>query len=190
MYEKIAKIILSNSEKNECSYELLIYGLEIIGASWGKTLLFLLLGICTGYIGESILIMCIFCSLRSQAGGRHCRTSIRCTAAMLAIIYGSILIGSIVELPPLFLVACYPFYFYHLYKYAPLPNKNRNDESAEKMRKKKTASLILMTVFTIAAVLVTIPKIRGMIYFAYTAEMFTLFPLEDKVSGNFSCCRK
>ena len=190
LYKKMARWVLNNSESNDCSEELLIYGLEIIGTSWMKVIMFLLLGMCIGYMGETVLVLCVFSSLRSQAGGRHCKTSIRCSAAMLSIIYGSILMGSVIELPPLFLVACYPFYFYHLYKYAPLPAKNSEHESMKKRSEKKTASLVLMTVFTIAAVLVTIPKIRGMIYFAYTAELLTLLPLDGKITGSLSCCRK
>ena len=70
LYRKIAKCILTYSEE-ECSEELLIYGMEVLGASWIKILFFLLIGICTGFIGENLLILGVFCSLRSQAGGRH-----------------------------------------------------------------------------------------------------------------------
>lgn len=190
MYRKIAKWVLAYSGEKDCSEELLVYGLEIIGTSWIKTLLFLLLGIFTGYIGETILILCVFCSLRSQAGGRHCRTSARCSAAMLIIIYGSILMGSIIDLPPLFLAVCFPLYFYILYRYAPLVSKNNVTEKEENIKKKKATSLILIAAFTVIAVLVTIPRIRGMIFFAYTAELLTLLPLEEYVSGSLSCCRK
>lgn len=102
LYKKMARWVLNNSESNDCSEELLIYGLEIIGTSWMKVIMFLLLGMCIGYMGETVLVLCVFSSLRSQAGGRHCKTSIRCSAAMLSIIYGSILMGSVIELPPLF----------------------------------------------------------------------------------------
>ena len=52
LYRKIAKCILTYSEE-ECSEELLIYGMEVLGASWIKILFFLLIGICTGFIGEN-----------------------------------------------------------------------------------------------------------------------------------------
>ena len=189
LYRKIAKCILTYSEE-ECSEELLIYGMEVLWASWIKILFFLLIGICTGFIGENLLILGVFCSLRSQAGGRHCKTSLRCSAAMLIIIYGSILMSSIIELPPLFLVVCLPFYFYILYCYAPLFSRNNETENGKKIKKKKATSFILIAAFTVAAVLVTIPRIRGMIFFAYTAELCTLLPLEEYFSGSLSCCRK
>ena len=109
---------------------------------------------------------------------------------MLIIIYGSILMSSIIELPPLFLVVCLPFYLYILYCYAPLFSRNNETENGKKIKKKKATSFILIAAFTVAAVLVTIPRIRGMIFFAYTAELCTLLPLEEYFSGSLSCCRK
>ena len=68
MYKKIANWLLSHSDRKNYNVDILIYGLEVIGATWGKTLFFLLLGLCSGYLTETVVVLLVFSGLRSQAG--------------------------------------------------------------------------------------------------------------------------
>lgn len=74
MYREIVNGLYIRAEDKEFDMDVLTYGLETIGVIWGK-LYFYGNWIITGYLKEIALVILVFCGLRSQAGGRHCKTS-------------------------------------------------------------------------------------------------------------------
>jgi len=66
------------------------YGINLIIESIIKIFLIILIGRILNQLFPTILILIIFCSLRSQAGGFHFKTNAACFLSMLFIVLTSI----------------------------------------------------------------------------------------------------
>lgn len=174
MYRKIANWLYIHTEDKGFDVDVLTYGLEIIGATWGKTIFFLVVGLCTGYLKETALVMLVFCGLRSQAGGRHCKTSWGCSLTMLVTIFGSIFAGKLVEFPVLFILVCMMFYLTVLYKDAPHSTKNNPITKISEIKRRKRNSIIFLILIMIAEILIQDTWIRGIIFIACSIEVFSM----------------
>lgn len=70
---------------SEDEFQVIEYGMEIFLDGVFKLLLVLGAGVLIGRAAEITVFLMAFCGLRCWAGGVHCRTAGRCTAAMVAI---------------------------------------------------------------------------------------------------------
>ena len=82
----IAKKIAYCCCKNEEEQEIVQYGLELILENIGKAVGIIGVALFTGYVYQVIIAAIVFMSLRSMAGGIHCKTSLGCFLAMLLVI--------------------------------------------------------------------------------------------------------
>lgn len=175
--------MLIHSDEKKYNVELLTYGLEVIGATWGKTLVLLLVGICTGYLTETAIVLLVFCGLRSQAGGWHCKTSWGCSMIMISTIYGSILLGKFVKLPVFFLMFCLIFYACLLYKFAPYSTVNHPISDKIEIKRRKRKSILVLSLIMIAEIVVEDWQIREIIFFACSIEVFSVVSLKGLKAG-------
>lgn len=184
MYKKIANWLLMYSEDNGYNVDMLAYGLEVIGVTWGKTLILLLLGICTGYLMETAIVLLVFCGLRSQAGGRHCKTSWGCSLTMISIIYGSILFGKLVKVSDLFILTCLVMYVLIVYKEAPYCTANHPISDKIIIRQRKRNSVFILFLIMVAETVVQNWQ-REIIFFACSIEVLSLISLKKigKIGG-------
>lgn len=185
MYRRIANWLLMNSEDKGYNVDILAYGLEVIGVTWGKTLILLLLGICTGYLMETAIILLVFCGLRSQAGGRHCKTSWGCSLTMISIIYGSILFGKMVKLSDLFIMICLAVYVLIVYNEAPYCTANHPISDKLIINQRKRNSVFILFLIMAAETVVQNWQTRGIIFFACSIEVLSMVSLKKvwKIGG-------
>lgn len=73
-------------ESDEC--QIIEYGILLTIESVYKTLILISLGVLFDMIVETIVFLCVFCGLRSCAGGIHMKTSFGCT---MVVMFGWIL---------------------------------------------------------------------------------------------------
>ncbi len=179
MYKKIANWLLSHSDGKNYNVDILIYGLEVIGATWGKTLFFLLLGLCSGYLTETVVVLLVFSGLRSQAGGRHCKTSWGCSLTMISIIYGSILFGKLVKLPDFLMVICFAFYVFLLYEYAPYCTEKHPISDKSEIRRRKRNSIIIVFFILLTELIIQDRQVKDIIFLACSIEVFSTISLKD-----------
>lgn len=179
MYKKIANWLLIYSDDQDYNIDILAYGLEVIGVTWGKTLVLLLVGMCTGYLSETAIVLLVFCGLRSQAGGRHCKTSCRCSLTMIIIIYGSILCGKLVKVPYSFLLICLVFYAFLLYKEAPYCTENFPITDKAELKRRKRNSIIILSIIILAEIIVQDWQTREIMFFACSMEVVSIVSLKN-----------
>lgn len=93
--ETITKKIcnLCCDKEADADREVIEYGLALIVESVFKFLLMLVLSIIIGKVWETISFIIVFCSIRSNAGGIHCKTNFGCTASLFGIYFMSLALG-------------------------------------------------------------------------------------------------
>lgn len=95
--EKITKKICDfcydgNSEEER---EVIEYGIALIVETIFKFFLIFIFAIIFGKIWETISFVLVFCSIRSNAGGIHCKTNLGCTLSLFAIYFLSLLLEKV-----------------------------------------------------------------------------------------------
>lgn len=91
--EKITKKICDfcyNGDSDD-EREVVEYGIALIVETIFKFLLIFLFSIIVGKVWETISFVLVFCSIRGNAGGIHCKTNLGCTLSLFAIYFLSLL---------------------------------------------------------------------------------------------------
>ena len=87
MEERIAGRICSFCCRDESGeeQEIIQYGITLLTESLLKTAALLFFGACIGKFWECLGFLAVFCSIRSNAGGIHCKTNAGCFAVMFLL---------------------------------------------------------------------------------------------------------
>ncbi len=152
------------------------YGFELILDNMIKLLFLQILGIFLGKGYETFIILFSFCALRLQAGGIHAKTNIGCSLGML-FVWGLSLIGStFLKLNIPYVVLIYIISIVVIFCFAP-KGKNINHFTTSSKQKKKLMSMLILTLFTIIAILNN--DLRELFAYPVTLEVLTLLPVNN-----------
>lgn len=161
---------------NPCSDEdlaVIRYGAELFFENLGKVLILVLIGGLFGKLYKTIMILGVFCSIRSQAGGFHARTGWGCCMYMAVMCTLSLLGSEIINIPLRWISVCY-FVSIFLILFLVPQTINKIYFSSKQVNKKKINTLLLTTLYVVVAY--TEEQLRGNICFPLFFEIATLIP--------------
>lgn len=147
------------------------YGAELLIDNLARLFLILILGAVAGRGYETILILAVFCGIRSQAGGIHAKTGWGCGASMAGIWLLCLFGEQVVKIPVWGIGAVYLVSVGITLVLAP-QTVNREYYAESVIRRKKGTALLLITVFCMVAYLMF--EIRGYIMWPLALEMGTV----------------
>lgn len=173
MLQMIAKKIAYCCCKNEEEQEIVQYGLELILENIGKAVGIIGVALFTGYVYQVIIAAIVFMSLRSMAGGIHCKTSLGCFLAMLLVI--GISVGCCHLIVPIWIYIFGTIFIELLfYQYAPCDTSN-NPILDERIRnKKKIGAMLLGGILLFAIISVDNLEIKNIVFVSMVLEGITI----------------
>lgn len=184
--EKFSRCIVewcSGKEASEEEKEVLVYGYSLILENLYKLIILLLIALVTGTLWQSVLIIASLVLLRSFAGGIHCRTSLGCTACMVAV-WGAGLLVSRIEIPVPVLILMAAVIGWTILRYAPKCTQNNPITDPLIRRRKWTGAIVVMTALMAGGVLAYVywnrQDILNMILTSMLMEVFSILLLLEK----------
>lgn len=159
------------SPQSETDDMIIRYGAELLIDNLARLLLILILGAVAGRGYKTILILAVFCGIRSQAGGIHAKTGWGCGVSMAGIWLLSLLGGQMVKMPVWCMGVVYLVSMGITLVLVP-QTVNREYYVESVIRRKKVTALLLITGFCVAAYLMC--EIRGYIMWPLALEMGTV----------------
>lgn len=171
MADLIVKWCNAVNPQSENEDMIIRYGAELLIDNLVRLLFVLCLGTLLGKGYETVIILFVFCGIRSQAGGIHAKTGFRCGASMTGIWLLSLLGGSSVDIPGWSIAILYLISAGITWIFVP-QTVNREYYTEKMLRRKKYTTLFLISCSCIAADLM--PEIRGFIMWALMMEMGTI----------------
>lgn len=176
--ETIGKWCFEKSRVKEESKTIVIYGIELFLNTFLKAIGLLILGLCFGVLGETIIAMSTFYFLRISAGGVHSRSNMGCFLSMVGVCWGAIVTDKIISTVSyemcigIMIVACI-----FLYLYSPSHTQN-NPIIDIRIRKKKRMSAIIKCILLVAIAML-VPKVQVLILVPVIIEVFTILPIAN-----------
>ena len=143
------------SPQSETDDMIIRYGAELLIDNLARLLLILILGAVAGRGYETILILAVFCGIRSQAGEIHAKTRWGCGVSMAGIWLLSLLGGQLVKIPVWFLDAVYFVSLGTTLALAP-QTVNREYYTESVIREKGTALFLIICLCVAALSQITI----------------------------------
>lgn len=158
---------------NDDEYQTIQYGMELLLETIFKLIFVMLLGIFLERGFETLIIISVFCGLRSQAGGKHAKSNFGCSACMV-LMWGASLLGYLYfKISDIVLFNVFVFSLYIIISYVP---RTRYIEyfSKETICKKKVYAVFLLTVFIFISFINI--NIRGLFVYPIILEVISLLP--------------
>lgn len=151
--EKTAAYVVKNDDTADL--ETLAYGFDILYQELSVILISFVISIPFGVPFHVLATNLVFKALRTYAGGPHANRRIVCTVSTVLAMFGpALLFGRLgITLRPLTIMLLSVFSFVMISIYAPADTETRPVRSPGKRRKMKLAALMLVVVFTAAALL-------------------------------------
>ncbi|MGN1313455.1 MAG: accessory gene regulator B family protein [Lachnospiraceae bacterium] len=113
-----------------------------------KMIIFLLLFMCLGLVGEYFIALLTLMFLRSNGGGLHFNHYITCLLVSFAFLYGSIFLAQNVIPPDYLLYTSIPLCMIAGYYLVPITSSNRPPATPEQVQRcKKKTTIILFCFF-------------------------------------------
>ena len=173
----IAKRLLNNQIIKEDSYDIYVYGLELLISFIFSTLLVIAIGAIIGRILETITFLIVFIFLRSYSGGYHAKKYYVCTIVTLCIYISTILLSLFVQTNLIMYAILGIVGLTLLIMWAPIENPNK--EITQRKRKKyKFISIVLFVAFLASGIILYYfyPYISNTVFFSLCADILLMFP--------------
>lgn len=169
------------NDRSQADNDVIQYGLELLLDSLLKFLFIQSMGIVFGMGKETLIVLISFCGLRLQAGGKHAKTGLGCSLAMVMIWLVSILCGRFFKIGMVALICVYCVCTVIIICCAPRTINIEYFTPLAKKKKKLYSCIFLTLLMLIAAVF---PMIRGFVVFPVILEVATLLPKNKNKKEN------
>ena len=180
--KKIAQWCSDESE----DVEIIQYGMELILENIVKMTGIILIALLIGYVKEVMVASIVFMSLRSMAGGVHCKTSLGCFGAMVLVIGISVYLRCI-TIPGWVYILGTVCVEIIVYLYAPSDTSN-NPITDETLRKRKRiGAVVLVGLFFCIFLVSNNIEIKNIVFVSMGLEGITIIPLDKlkKKKGDY-----
>lgn len=176
--ERIALWCQRNGAIEKDQYEIVVYGLQLMGDTSIKLLGLLLIGCLFGCVREILITFVAFGSMRYWCGGYHCKTNTGCFWAMFFICFSPIVISkAAVPYPILIWTAMMLYCCWMVYRYAPRNSRVNPITSQKTLKRKRMGSLLWLAVELLLAVVCGSDVIRWLIMLPLFIEACTISPI-------------
>lgn len=149
------------------------YGAELFLDNLLRILALIIFGGIVGKLYETTMVLVIFCSIRSQAGGFHARTGWGCGTFMAAVCIISLLGSENMAIPLWWVMILYVISICIVMFFVPR-TVNRSCFSPKAVVRKKRNTIVLISIFVVAACLEE--SLRNVICYPLFLEVATLIP--------------
>lgn len=175
--DKITDWCLKHNSVSEIQEVAIRYGIELYLDSFIKIILIFCLGLICGKGVEVVIVIGSFCTLRSQAGGIHMKSSAGCFFSMVIITLISV-VGAEIFVPitipiaiSLIIISLTILYFC-----APYSTYNNPITDKKVIRLKKCKAMILTILLGVVACISKSVNLRALILIPVIIEIITILP--------------
>lgn len=177
---KICRYCYSGDSNDEL--EVIEYGISLLIETVFKMLILLLISIMLGKLFEFFCFVIVFCPLRSQAGGFHCKTNIGCTISLF-VIYGASLLFDYIEISKPALFAAFIACFIICSIFAPSSTENNPINDRNIKLRKKIVSLIILLLIYLEYMIEIVHVTKGCIFVTFLSISILILLQEGKNYG-------
>lgn len=153
------------------------YGIELLFDTLFKLIGLLILGALFHRIGEVILAVVCFSTLRSQAGGVHMRTDLGCFSSMLLVCTLACVGAEYIHELPVAVLAVLSVLILVLNKlFAPFFTENNPIVDEQILRRKNIGAVVLAAIMLVIIWVVPLWKIKMLMLIPVTIETLSILP--------------
>lgn len=156
------------------------YGIELLLETITKIVLLIIIAAVCNKTIEVIIVLAIFGTLRSQAGGYHFNSNIGCTFAMVIVCTISIYLSEIFVFSNLLIIIIFLLIVIMVYLFAPADFSNNNNFNEKQKQKNKIHSLLVISIFFAIVLFVDKESIKTLIVSASIFEVISIIPIYKK----------
>lgn len=173
----LARRLLNNNIIKEDSYDIYVYGFELLISFLFSTFLVIVSGIIIGKPLETLAFLVVFIFLRSYSGGYHAKKYSICTIVTLGVYAAVILLSSFVNVNIMFYLLLGIVGFILLFLWAPIENPNKEITDKRKILY-KWISILLFVIFLVVGILFIQlhPLISNAVFFTLCADIILMLP--------------
>ena len=173
----LARRLLNNNVIKEDSFDIYVYGFELLISFLFSTLLVIVSGIIIGKLLETLTFLVVFIFLRSYSGGYHAKKYSICTIVTLGVYAVVILLSSFVNVNIMFYLLLGIVGFILLFLWAPIENPNKEITDKRKILY-KWISILLCVIFLVVGILFIQlhPLISNAVFFTLCADIILMLP--------------
>lgn len=173
----LARRLLNNNVIKEDSFEIYVYGFELLISFLFSTLLVIASGIIIGKLLETLAFLVVFIFLRSYSGGYHAKKYSICTIVTLGVYAAVILLSSFINVNVVSYLLLGIVGFILLFLWAPIENPNKEITNKRKIIY-KWISILLFVIFLVVGILFIqiYPQISNTVFFTLCADIILMLP--------------
>lgn len=161
------------------------YGIELLLETVIKIVIIVLLGFLLHQGPETLLVLAVFCILRSFAGGSHMKTNAGCTAAMVFMWGVSLAAGRWLTVADAGLWLGFSVSTVLLLVFAPAETRQNRILAKAQKRRNKIASIAFMSLFYVGAMFFLDGSSRMLVIMPIWTEILSMLPcaaMPDRIS--------
>ncbi len=173
----LARRLLNNNVIKEDSFDIYVYGFELLISFLFSTLLVIASGIIIGKLLETLAFLVVFIFLRSYSGGYHAKKYSICTIVTLGVYAAVILLSSFINVNAVSYLLLWIVGFTLLFLWAPIENPNKEITNKRKIIY-KWISILLFVIFLVVGILFIqlYPQISNTVFFTLCADIILMLP--------------
>ena len=173
----LARRLLNNNVIKEDSFDIYVYGFELLISFLFSTLLVIASGIIIGKLLETLAFLVVFIFLRSYSGGYHAKKYSICTIVTLGVYAAVILLSSFINVNVVSYLLLGIVGFILLFLWAPIENPNKEITNKRKIIY-KWISILLFVIFLVVGILFIqiYPQISNTVFFTLCADIILMLP--------------
>ena len=174
LFTKCNDYIIRAADISEEDKDIIKYGLRQLPLILSAIFSFIMIAIVIGKMGESVLYIAAFCSIRVYAGGYHASTQLRCYAISVFTVVDSLLIIKYMNINDMICICSIILLCVVIAFFSPVQDLNKPLDDIERKVYKKRAIVIMVgwCIFSILLFILGLDKLLNCVFNAMVQLLF------------------